>query len=225
VLYIVTTSPFPFKRLSQLISSFGQEEEGGCSEQGLAEHLFVEHIQDAASLWNMITCRLPVLIAKQSLTTHPMRLLIIDSIGAMFRGEETIKSKERTQYLVRLSTELHALNVNANLAIVIVNQVTDKIQSIREITNPGESETSSQNIGPIRYPHEQLDPYGYLSCVPCLGLLWANLITTRLSIYRDPRTKFRMVYVVFSPFIGNKLSEFTIDDKGIHLTPTHPGSS
>lgn len=239
VLYITIGSPFPIKRFSQLISCFSSNHREPLDEQGFFEKLFVENVRDAESLCNVLTRRLPVLMAKQSLTKFPIRLLCIDSIGAIFRGdvEDTNSGVTRINYMSRLSAELHHLNAYSDVAIVVLNQVTEKLH--HAVTEPyaleeknvdrlkgNPNELSSHPLARKNlHAYERLDPNGFLSCVPCLGLSWANTVTTRLSVYRDPRNSNRKVYVVFSPFIANSMSDFSIDAQGVHINPTDSYSS
>ena len=228
----MVTSPFPFKRFAQLIDFFSRLHPECGEQELLADRVFVEHVRDVESLWNTLVYRLPVLLTKQSLTSHPIRLLCIDSIGALFRGDMNNSNDriKRSNTIVRLSMELHRLNVNSNLAIVVLNQVTEKFQPPIVVSRAKEEEEVDKSIPKVidhlscsSFPensfdvYSQLDPQGLLSCVPCLGLTWANSLTTRLSLYRDPRKSIRKAYVVFSPFMCRKISEFSIDIQGVHM--------
>lgn len=222
---------FPLKRLSQLTLNFCQMYPE-FDQREVMEHIFIEHVNDSDALWNVITCRLPILISRQNSTSHPIRLIIIDSIASIFRTDENdAKSNiKRIHYLTRLSMELHKLNVDRQIGIVLVSQVTDRIKNVYPDVQETETSSFRENVDHYlklksksnKTIHEKLDPRYTLSCIPCFGLFWANLMTTRISLYRDPQMMSkRMVYIVFSPFLKSKTSEFTIDAQGVHILSSH----
>lgn len=61
--------------------------------------------------------------------------------------------------------------------------------------------------------------------VPCLGLLWSNLVTTRLQIYHTHRNMdgnlqstsqpVRKIKVVFAPDLKQDSAEFIITSNGV----------
>lgn len=150
----------------------------------------------------------------------PIRLLIIDSITALLRGTETAYSStakgltERSRHLCAISDRLKALAVEYEIAIVIVNQVSDVFNrpSIPTPLSAGAGQMStppssssfapSQGFGYGYGCSEDLPPMGYamqsryfsgqsrgLAKEASLGIVWANCLNTRLMLSRTGRRR------------------------------------
>ena len=57
--------------------------------------------------------------------------------------------------------------------------------------------------------------------VPALGLAWANLVTTRIMMHRQPlNEKIRKIELVFSPHTGPDFCYYRITESGIEECPS-----
>ncbi|GIY19460.1 DNA repair protein XRCC3 homolog [Caerostris extrusa] len=121
-----------------------------------------------------------------------LKIIIIDSVAALLRCEYD-SLNERTSLLLQLATEIWKLaNING-MAVICVNQVSG--------SNKGNGKNS-------------LD-------VPSLGLLWSNILTTRIKISRnssennEPST--RNLGLIFSSYHSHLCNNFVISEKGINV--------
>ncbi|GIY11602.1 DNA repair protein XRCC3 homolog [Caerostris darwini] len=121
-----------------------------------------------------------------------LKIIIIDSVAALLRSEYD-SLNERTSLLLQLATEIWKLaNING-MAVICVNQVSG--------SNKGNGKTN-------------LD-------VPSLGLLWSNILTTRIKISRNssennvPST--RNLGLIFSSYHSHLCNNFIISENGINI--------
>jgi len=111
--YISTEDVFPSKRLHQLTQSFAE------GEASLTDNIFIEHAADVDDLRNIITHRLPVLLNRGGI-----KLVIIDSIAALFRVEYSLgETSKRAKILRSFGAQLHKLSNLYSIPVVCVNQV------------------------------------------------------------------------------------------------------
>lgn len=117
-------------------------------------------------------------------------LLVIDSIAAVFRADFSNEQfTERAKELRLIGNKLHQLAAKYNICIVCINQVTTSF-------------TDQSNFR------------GEL--IPALGLVWSNLVTTRLFVKKvEFSDGIRELQVQFSPHVPPSSCYFTIDSRGI----------
>src|SRR5690349_11713249 len=90
-------------------------------EEEVTNHIFTEKVATIDLLWNLLENRLPSLIKQ-----HNIKLLIIDSIAALFRHEYSMEeASHRASLLWKHSNQLKLLSDSFNIPIVVVNQVSD----------------------------------------------------------------------------------------------------
>lgn len=153
--------------------------------------------------------RLPLLLENSNI-----KLIVIDSITAMFRGEfdNTLQDmKSRTEWLITISLILHELNYKYKIPIVVINQISDVFDG------------------------NNVNPSIVRNVTPALGNVWSYYINQRFMISRYGSTipnglrskpekelsddvdksKVRRFDVVFSPTIKNSCCYFTIDGSGV----------
>uniref|UniRef100_A0A3Q3XC84 RecA family profile 1 domain-containing protein n=1 Tax=Mola mola TaxID=94237 RepID=A0A3Q3XC84_MOLML len=122
--YICTEDSFPIRRLQQLIR------EQSClrsdvppsliSTLPFGDRVYVEHAADLDSLQVCLSRRVPLL-----LTRGLVRLLVIDSVAALFRCEfQAADWLERTKQMLSVSSTLHRLSQEFTTPVLCVNQVT-----------------------------------------------------------------------------------------------------
>ncbi|XP_028252697.1 DNA repair protein XRCC3 [Parambassis ranga] len=186
-LYICTEDSFPIKRLQQLIS--GQSSLRSdvpptlTSSLQFSDHVYIEHAADLDSLHLCLSRRAPLLLA-QGL----VRLLVVDSVAALFRSEfQADDWLERNKQLLTFSSRLHHLSWEFTTPVLCINQVTDVFNQSDNSLVPSSSSVS-----------------------PALGLAWANQVMVRLlmrrlqaTIYRSNESStLRRLEVVFAPHLA-----------------------
>ena len=105
----------------------------------------------------------------------PVRLIVIDSIAALFRSEfdnTPVELKRRSSLFFKISSKLKALAKRFSLAVLVTNQVVDLVGP-----NEGINGLRIGNLG-------CLYTSGRRVC-PALGLAWANCVNSRLFLSRN----------------------------------------
>ncbi|XKL64366.1 hypothetical protein PGB90_004452 [Kerria lacca] len=120
------------------------------------------------------------------LKTNTIGLLIIDSITAIFRADYTVSEGiQRTKDLRSIGCQLHSLSRKYDLCVLCVNQVSASIN----------------------------DPVNH--SVPALGLVWANLVTTRIIMTKCPSQNKKKIELIFSPHAKPATCDYIITEFGI----------
>lgn len=153
----------------------------------------------------------------------PVRLIVIDSIAALFRSDfdnTPVELKRRSSLFFKISSKLKALAKRFNLAVLVTNQVVD-------LVGPNEG-INGLRIGNLVCLHTS----GRRVC-PALGLAWANCVNSRLFLSRNEevireeneksngqscdfvKKKMRKLYVVFAPHLPESSCEFEITREGL----------
>ncbi|XP_062078681.1 DNA repair protein XRCC3 homolog [Humulus lupulus] len=214
-LYIHTEFPFPFRRLQQLChaSRLG----------GNSDNIFVHAAHSAEQLLDEMPKIESFLVDSQS--RLPIRLIVIDSIAALFRSEfDNTHSdlKRRSSLFFKISGQLKSLAKRFNVAVMVANQVVDfmgengSLNGLR-IGNLGSLYSSGRRV------------------CPALGLAWANCVNSRLFLSRNEevigadmssastggngdtlcRLTRRRLYVLFAPHLPESSIEFVIRREGV----------
>ncbi|XP_053687387.1 DNA repair protein XRCC3 [Sabethes cyaneus] len=183
VVYISTEHTFPSRRIVQMEQAMRQNsDKTNCKESNLTDNIFVEHLHNPVSLELCISERLSVL-----LENNPIRLLVIDSITAVYAEEQNYI--ERAHSFRRVVRALHALQERFDFGVVCTNQVRSVIDDF------------------------SLDDE---KIVPALGLSWASLVHTRLQISRiNGAAAQRTCRLLFSPSVPQGECYFAITERGI----------
>lgn len=206
-LYLHSEFPFPFRRLHQL----------AFSHQALInplDNILIHPVHSADHLLDLLSRIDPVLVRPPPQTRFPVKLIVIDSIAALFRSEfenNPRDLKRRSNLFFKISSKLKAQARRFGLAVVITNQVTDDVNS-----------SDGLRIGNPRFLYSS----GRRVCA-ALGLSWANCVNTRLFLSRNEervggddddidstRTR-RFVSVVFAPHLPDSTCEFVVLREGV----------
>ncbi|XP_055572454.1 DNA repair protein XRCC3 isoform X5 [Falco cherrug] len=120
--YICTEDIFPSKRLQQLIEQQRKMRTDVPAEIiqkiKFGNSIFVEHAADLDTFHNCITKRISLL-----LTRGMVRLVIIDSLAALFRCEfGASDSVTKARYLQTFGAQLHSLSTRFRTPILCINQ-------------------------------------------------------------------------------------------------------
>ncbi|VFQ98047.1 unnamed protein product [Cuscuta campestris] len=205
-LYLYSEPPFPLRRLSQLSLSFP-------SLHNPLDKILTHPLHSAHHLLDLLP-RIDWMLSWPRNGDSPIRLVVIDSIGALFRHEfdnKPLELKQRSDIFFKISGKLKEQACRFGLAVVVINQVVDVVnasESIR-IGNSASLYTSGRNVSAV------------------LGLSWANCVNTRLFMSKHEERvgedgdgcvltqKRRFIRVVFSPYLPDSTCEFVIRREGV----------
>jgi RecA/RadA recombinase len=172
----------PMTRLTSLATAFAERHSdlGVRNAMELLERLFVLQIDDHEELWDVVNNRVTPMLAQ-----HQVRLIVLDSIAALFRtsAEEALAAGhsassraahgDRAQQLMRLAARLKQISAQFNVAVVVTNQVTDKPLDARARLSAAPWELGAAVGGD-----------GDAVRVPALGMAWSCCVNTRLLLSR-----------------------------------------
>ena len=214
------------KRLHTMGAAFAERHRAiGADVETLKHHVYVLSIETSEDLWDTVDSRLPAFIAQQMKdpTGMEVRLLVIDSLGALLRAWEThpqadaaTSAKERARYVQKLAARLKQISAAFKVAVVVLNQVADKPfdEAQRRAAAPWER-------GPCATPD------GMGARVPALGAAWASCVNTRLVLTREatageaegvqhpPSAWRRELHVAWSPRLGERSVPFELAEHGL----------
>ena len=200
-LYISTEHALPTHRLSQILRN-----KPILSKVPQAESLskiLTLQTPDLESQEHILTYQLPI-----ALVRHNIGLCIIDSIAANYREEGHSSAStlaHRSTKLVRLGALLRSLARIHNCAFVVSNQVADRFplthvsnQNLSAQTLPSSAQQTNSvyERSLLTLDHQQRFFTGWgahpLSSssnlkTPSLGLVWANQITCRIALIKEPQ--------------------------------------
>ncbi|XP_007473561.1 DNA repair protein XRCC3 isoform X1 [Monodelphis domestica] len=205
-IYICTEDVFPDKRLQQLIALQHQLRtdvpQDVIKKIKFGNSIFIEHAADIDALFECVTKRAPILLSRGM-----VRLIIIDSIAALFRCEFGIQhSITKAKYLQTLGAKLHQLSSGFQSPVLCINQVTDTVD---------ERGLAGTN----------LDVLARVS--PALGITWSNQLLMRLMVSRLARelsrdthaaatgTVVRTLSVIFAPHLPQSCCHYTVSAEGV----------
>ena len=185
------------------------------------DRIYYYNCSDLEAQEHIVKYQLPVVLSR-----YNVGLIIIDSVTANYRAEfDRPKSSQASQMatrskdLRRLAGTLKDLAIEHNVAVVAVNQVTD---AFRKPTQSSQEEDLLTLDYQGKWFDGLVDEYGENMKKPALGLVWTNLITTRIMFVRDPlQTRMK---VVFSPYAKPGSLVYAIStQRGVHAV--EPGTS
>ncbi|CAI9098511.1 OLC1v1035176C1 [Oldenlandia corymbosa var. corymbosa] len=206
-LYLHSEFPFPFRRLQQLAFSHP-------SLRNPLDNILIHPLHSADHLLDLLSRIDSALIKPPPQTRFPIKLIVIDSIAALFRSEfdnNPSDLKRRSGLFFKISSKLKAQARRFGLAVVVTNQVTDNVSSSdgMRIGNSGWLYSSGRKV-----------------CA-ALGLSWANCVNTRLFLSRNDeiigeddgdilstRTR-RYISVVFAPHLPKSSCEYVVLREGL----------
>ncbi|KAJ4709327.1 DNA repair Rad51-like protein [Melia azedarach] len=221
-IYLHTEFPFPIRRLHQLSAAFRSSKSSilANNDHDPCDYIYVQSVQSVDHLLDIMP-NIESFI-RNSKSRLPIRLIVIDSIAALFRSDfenTPADLKKRSSLFFKISGKLKAMAVGFGLAIVVTNQVVDLVGP-----NEGINGLRVGNLG-------CLYSSGRRVC-PALGLAWANCVNSRLFLSRNEdfggeemvngsgedfvsrRTR-RWLHVVFAPHLPDLSCEFEIQRDGV----------
>ncbi|KAG8561338.1 hypothetical protein GDO81_015324 [Engystomops pustulosus] len=201
--YICTEDAFPSKRLQQLIKSQHKLRSDVpvdiIRNIRFGDSIFIEHAADIDMLTDCISKKLPILLRRGQI-----RLIVIDSIAALFRCEFTAKDAAlKAKHLQSLGAKLHHLSTCFTAPVFCINQVTDTMK---------ETDSVLSHLG-LQDRKVQ----------PALGISWSNQLLMRLMVSRTQMTAppphtggiLRTMEVIFAPHLPPSTCHYTVDLEGV----------
>ncbi|ORY25166.1 P-loop containing nucleoside triphosphate hydrolase protein [Naematelia encephala] len=137
----------------------------------------------------------------------PIRLLVLDSITALLRGDAALPNTsrgltDRSRFLCNVTDRLKTLALEYNLAIVVINQVSDVFSRPPPAPTPSSIPTTSSSSLSQRYIQGPEPPMLYSTQSrwfsgqstgyhkeASLGIVWANAVNTRIMLSRTTRRR------------------------------------
>ncbi len=117
--YLCTEDKFPAKRLEQMTPQFEQQYREFLSDTNVGDNIYIEHVGDVEVLFDILDNQLPAFMK-----TTKVRLLVIDSIAALFRVQYSMDEMfKRVEVLKKIGTRLRKLSQKNNMPVICVNQV------------------------------------------------------------------------------------------------------
>lgn len=227
-LYIHTEFPFPFRRLRQLSTSFVSSHSDiftSSNSYDPCDKVFVQGVYCADEMLDIMP-KIELFLQVKSKSQFPVRLIVIDSIAALFRSEfenTGFDLKRRSSLFFKISGNLKSLAIRFGLAVVLTNQVVDLISGAAEGVN-------GIRVGNL----SSLSSSGRRVCA-ALGIAWANCVNSRLFMsrneevvvggssladeeeggaYQQSKSR-RRLSVVFAPHLPESSCEFVITREGV----------
>jgi DNA repair protein RAD57 len=186
----------------------------------LLDNIHTNKCTDVDALDHALSYSLPWELEKNRLAGKEIRLIVLDSITALFRGADTTYSStsagltHRSRLLCSIADKLKALAVEYDIAVVVINQVSDVFNKL-----PQPVPSYTQSSGPSQMqPSQAQSAYDYSTQFytdpgpeppmlystqarwfsgqsqgyrkeASLGIVWANAINTRVMMSRTLRRK------------------------------------
>jgi archaellum biogenesis ATPase FlaH len=215
--YISSEGPFPMARFSQIVNIYPESR-----RQELNDNLFVHRVNDSEEQYRVLAYVLPAILENNKHKEHPVRIIVIDSISAIYRGERPPAGRGRFNKMSEIcdiGSRLKKMASKYNVAIVAINQVSDTFAQ-NNSTDHLENWMDFKLINVDEKNHMIGLYIESLLKKPVLGLSWSNSVNTRIRLARSPllenmNTK-RILFVEFSPIASRSGCEIVIDSSGIH---------
>ncbi|EEB05733.1 RecA family ATPase Rhp57 [Schizosaccharomyces japonicus yFS275] len=174
---------------------------------------------DLESQEHIIEYQLPILMQRVNIG-----LIVLDSVAANYRAELRYSRNHpnasslgniatRGNQLAKLASNLRELAHKHNAAVVIANQVSDRVS--RSYDQIGLFSLDYQSQWFNGWDDTDIDPK-----TPSLGLVWTNNVTTRLALLKRPnsatRKSLRKLRIVYSPIAPTSEIDIAITLEGLH---------
>ena len=186
----------------------------------LLDNIHTNKCTDVDALDHALSYSLPWELEKNRLAGKEIRLIVLDSITALFRGADMTYSStsaglaHRSRLLCSIADKLKALAVEYDIAVVVINQVSDvfnklpqSVPSYTQSSGPSQMQPSQAQSAydfstqfytdpgpepPMLYSTQARwfsgQSQGYRK-EASLGIVWANAINTRVMMSRTLRRK------------------------------------
>lgn len=224
--YLHNEGKFSTTRCSQLATWFGEQYQVPPNQ--LARSIHTMYVPTTEELFRTVAYQLPVLLKRKS----KIRLVVIDSIGAAYRGCGNNESRQvhfdTLKEISEIGWRLKKLGHEHQVAIVVVNQVSDAIGdegggSIARRKKDDYLPTAMDEWLDITLEGDQMTRMGTfiqsLTKKPILGTTWSTSVTTRIRMARsllvEGQPSKRAFVLEFSPWLPRRGCEIVLNEHGI----------
>ncbi|KII88759.1 hypothetical protein PLICRDRAFT_637359 [Plicaturopsis crispa FD-325 SS-3] len=185
--YLTMTSKLPTVRLVQLIDTHPLLSPSFCNMSDV-------HTLSATTipmLLYVLSKTLPQFIegaAKQP-NTKPVKLVVLDALAELFHSSPKTTTQtlvERARNLAEISLLLHTLASKFQVAILVLNEVTDVFQRGADVDTASDLVYSDQS----RWFNRACSIPGEDRKEAALGLVWANQLNARIMLSRTGRRRY-----------------------------------
>lgn len=188
----------------------------------LEKAIHTMRLTDRENQYQALVYQLPALLTRRR---NKVRVVVIDSISAIYRGEQDKNQFERMAEVCDLGLRLKRIASQYQVAIVAINQVSDVFTQNKDksalppelvdqwIDFRLESSSSTSPAVPIAMFWQSLTKK------PVLGMSWSNAVSTRIRLARSSISTSgstrRALFVEFSPTAPRSGCEISIDMDGV----------
>ncbi len=172
--FYLCTEDLPITRLKQLAEAYNVKYPW-TAEYDFCQNVFIERVTAVEDFLDVLFHRLPTFLEKR----RDIRLIVIDSIASVLRTEfEQGEYSDRATLLFSIGSQLAQLASAYSCIILVINQVTDKVQNEEYKLCPSSTNSS------VCLSHWSVRSSGRL-VTSSLGLSWAHCVNTRLFLSRE----------------------------------------
>ena len=161
-------------------------------ERQMLDNIQQRQILSRHELIQALSDDLPKLAEQRILLGMPLKLLVIDALTPLVQPEgkaNTATLTERSQHLVEISGLLRSLAWKYNLAVLVVNHVTDVFEDNKSSSRYHEMDYKCQanwfSRTPLHLTREGVTSRKEAS----LGLVWANQLNARIMLSRTSQKR------------------------------------
>ncbi|KAI5124043.1 hypothetical protein M0805_003872 [Coniferiporia weirii] len=216
--YFTTHCGIPTKRLAQLATEHPLLSPSVCSLSDV-------HTIAVPTIELMTHTLKTTLLALQSSLSKdparkPVRLVVIDSVSALFHTTEkptTLTLVERSKSLSEISRVMHSLAARDNIAFVVINEVTDVFHPSGSYPQEGKLESDVVYRDQARWFNSAHSIPGENLKEASLGLVWANQLNARIMFTRTNRRRYPDEH---PPLLKRR----RVESEGV-IRSSHPSSS
>ena len=191
--YLTTNGILPTSRLFEM----AQENEVVIPGSCVLENIHTRSMSCVPELRHILSQGVPNLMQHLSDgPSHPLRLLVLDSISALFHTSTKTTSKtlfERSRELADVALMLHHLASMYHLAIVVINEVNSVFERVHSSSS---NLPQHPGLDQVLYS-EQSRWFSRSDSLPCegfkeagLGLVWASQVGVRVLMTRTGRRRY-----------------------------------
>ncbi|KAG8684521.1 hypothetical protein FRC09_015335 [Ceratobasidium sp. 395] len=189
-LYLTTLNRLSTSRLLDMIKAHPILAEHYPSSVSL-DNISTQHAPDVDRLTVLLTSLLPSHVSTCRNRGTPLRLLVIDSLTALFRDNPANRQASQTLYtrsesLNAVGSLLHRVASTHGIAVVVLNDVTDVFASTSTSNNESEEFIYREQS---RWFARAGGVAGEERHEAALGMVWSNHINSRLLLARTGRRR------------------------------------
>ncbi|KAF8510212.1 Rad51-domain-containing protein, partial [Hysterangium stoloniferum] len=166
-----------------------------CQDSDIS-HIHTRSISSVPELRHVLKHGVPIMVENLSKPASglPLRLLVLDSLGALFRPDVKTTSKtlfERSQELGEMASIIHSLASTYHLAILVINEVNPVFERLDASVRFGDDDTDRVLYADqARWFSRASNTPNEDSTEAALGLVWANQIGLRVLLTRTGRRRY-----------------------------------